>query len=56
MRSKLMAAERQQINDLYQSGKLKGAARRGLPAIYPSGRLYVTGGGLISYGPDAIDQ
>ena len=32
------------------------AARHGLPAIYPSSRLYVTGGGLISYGPDAIDQ
>jgi putative ABC transport system substrate-binding protein len=32
------------------------AARHGLPAIYPSGRLYVTRGGLISYGPDAIDQ
>jgi putative tryptophan/tyrosine transport system substrate-binding protein len=32
------------------------AARHGLPAIYPSGRLYVTGGGLISYGPDATDQ
>jgi putative ABC transport system substrate-binding protein len=32
------------------------AARHGLPAIYPSSRLYVAGGGLISYGPDAIDQ
>ena len=32
------------------------AARHRLPAIYPSGRFYVTGGGLISYGPDPIDQ
>jgi putative ABC transport system substrate-binding protein len=32
------------------------AARHRLPATYPSGRLYVTVGGLISYGPDPIDQ
>ena len=31
------------------------AARHRLPAVYPSGP-YVTAGGLISYGPDLIDQ
>ena len=31
------------------------AARHRLPAIYP-GRFYATGGGLISYGADPIDQ
>jgi putative ABC transport system substrate-binding protein len=31
------------------------AARYKLPAVYPN-RLYVTGGGLISYGADVVDQ
>jgi putative tryptophan/tyrosine transport system substrate-binding protein len=31
------------------------AARYKLPAVYPF-RLFVTGGGLMSYGPDIVDQ
>jgi len=33
----------------------KVAARHKLPAVFP-GRFYVTSGGLISYGPDLVDQ
>jgi putative ABC transport system substrate-binding protein len=31
------------------------AAQHKLPAVYPF-RFFVTGGGLISYGPDTVDQ
>jgi putative ABC transport system substrate-binding protein len=34
---------------------IEAAARHHLPAIYPF-RYYVTGGGLLSYGPDQVDQ
>jgi putative tryptophan/tyrosine transport system substrate-binding protein len=34
---------------------IKRAARHRLPAVYPL-RLFVTSGGLISYGPDIVDQ
>jgi putative ABC transport system substrate-binding protein len=31
------------------------AVRHKLPAVFP-GRFYVTSGGLVSYGPDLVDQ
>jgi putative tryptophan/tyrosine transport system substrate-binding protein len=31
------------------------AAHHRLPAVYPL-RFFVTGGGLVSYGPDIVDQ
>ena len=34
---------------------IKLAARHRLPAVYPY-PINVTGGGLISYGPDLVDQ
>ena len=34
---------------------IKLAVRQRLPTIYPL-RFFVTGGGLISYGPDVIDE
>ena len=34
---------------------VKLAARHKLPAVYYR-RLYVTSGGLVSYGPDLVDQ
>ena len=34
---------------------IKLAARHRLPAVYPF-RFFVTAGGLISYGPDLVDQ
>jgi putative ABC transport system substrate-binding protein len=34
---------------------IKLAARHGLPAVYPY-RYFVASGGLVSYGPDLIDQ
>jgi putative ABC transport system substrate-binding protein len=34
---------------------VKLAARQRLPAIYPF-RYWVSGGGLLSYGPDVFDQ
>jgi len=34
---------------------VKLAARHRLPAVYPF-RFYVTGGGLVSYGPDLVGQ
>jgi putative ABC transport system substrate-binding protein len=40
---------------LHRQSIIALAARHRLPAVYP-GRYSVTAGGLISYGPDLIDQ
>jgi ABC-type uncharacterized transport system substrate-binding protein len=40
---------------LHRDVIIKVAARHRLPAVYAV-RFFVTGGGLISYGPDVVDQ
>jgi ABC-type uncharacterized transport system substrate-binding protein len=40
---------------VHREGIITIAARHRLPAVYWN-RMYVTGGGLISYGPETIDQ
>jgi putative tryptophan/tyrosine transport system substrate-binding protein len=42
------------LADLHRELIISLAARHRLPAVYPF-RYYVTGGGLISYGPDLVD-
>ena len=42
-------------SDLQRDLVIKLASRSQLPAVYPF-RHFVTGGGLISYGPDRVDQ
>jgi putative tryptophan/tyrosine transport system substrate-binding protein len=42
------------LADLHRKLIISLAARHRLPAVYPF-RYYVTGGGLISYGPDLVD-
>jgi len=42
-------------SDLQRNLVITLAARNRLPAVYPF-RYFVTGGGLISYGPDRVDQ
>ena len=43
------------LTDLHRKLIITLAARLKLPAVYPF-RFFVTSGGLISYGPDIIDQ
>ncbi len=43
------------FNVVHRDRILSRAAHHRLPAIYPS-RFFVTGGGLISYGADLVDQ
>jgi putative tryptophan/tyrosine transport system substrate-binding protein len=40
---------------LHRNLSITLAARHKLPTVYPD-RIFVTGGGLISYGPDRLDQ
>jgi putative tryptophan/tyrosine transport system substrate-binding protein len=42
-------------SDLQRDLVITLASRNQLPAVYPF-RYFVTGGGLISYGPDRVDQ
>jgi putative ABC transport system substrate-binding protein len=42
------------LADLHRELIISLAAKHRLPAVYPF-RYYVTGGGLISYGPDLVD-
>ena len=43
------------VGDVHRELIITLAARHRLPAVYPD-RIFVTGGGLISYGPDRVDQ
>ena len=43
------------IATLHRELIIRLAARNRLPAVYPF-RFYVAAGGLVSYGPDPIDQ
>jgi putative ABC transport system substrate-binding protein len=42
------------LSDVHRDLIVTAAAQNRLPAVYPF-RYYVTGGGLISYGPDRLD-
>jgi putative ABC transport system substrate-binding protein len=50
-----LIATRTQAANLRRDLIIALAARHRLPAVYPL-RFFVTGGGLISYGPDIVDQ
>jgi putative tryptophan/tyrosine transport system substrate-binding protein len=50
-----LIATRTQATNLRRDLIIALAARHRLPAVYPL-RFFVTGGGLVSYGPDIVDQ
>ena len=50
-----LIATRTQAANLRRDLIIALAARHRLPAVYPL-RFFVTGGGLVSYGPDIVDQ